>query len=711
MAEQYFIRRNFDDIFPFLDSIRAHADSERGALGFLPEAAYAEAARQRKLILLLSQGRDKISYVGHLLFGGIFPILRVRQISVAPKHRQHGHATTLLRTLIAQGEKESYLNIIANVATDLKNANSFYEKQGFLSSRLKAGGKTRNRTINVRILQLETPSLISYMAGLAQPKAIEILQPKKRSSDIPIYAIDLNVFFDVIKERSRSYDAGVVFEAAFNHQIRIAVTQEFISELKRTSNDPTNDPALSLAKRIPTLPIQEQSEIDHLVPIIAKTVFPERTTQQRLKPTDKSDILHLAHAVAAGASGYITSDAKILDSRDALMKEFKLDIIGLSEFVDLLDLPSDTEQRPPIQATKHFRIRVPAIAEVIAFLATEQISLEAYLEGISISDCRRYSVLDDRGLVGISLLKTSYGLDQPSRSVVCVHQEHPFSSTIADFLISEQVRHCSSKTACHLLMMDIPSHPITRRVALGQGFQTARGGASLVKMTLGQPVTAASWNKARLSVERLIGMKIQRECPRYDKPEVKITTAVGKSSKIGLFDLETLLSPTLFVLPKRKAVVVPITRTFAADLLGTDDQYSFLEVPEAHFLTRRTYFNTTRAARAMIRGAAIAFYESRKGGGRGAVVAVARIVDVTSIPIDSTPEALQRGAVVEDIGALTKSSRVLATTFDNLVALKNPVSFETLRQIGCVTGANFVSATPISAKHLTAIVDAGYADE
>jgi hypothetical protein len=113
----------------------------------------------------------------------------------------------------------------------------------------------------------------------------------------------------------------------------------------------------------------------------------------------------------------------------------------------------------------------------------------------------------------------------------------------------------------------------------------------------------------------------------------------------------------------------------------------------------------------MIRGAAIAFYESRKGGGRGAIVAVARIVDVTSIPIDSTPEALQRGAVVEDVAVLTKSSRVLATTFDNLVALKKPVSLETLRQIGCVTGANFVSATPILAKHLTAIVDAGRGDE
>jgi hypothetical protein len=70
------------------------------------------------------------------------------------------------------------------------------------------------------------------MVGPAQPKAIDIIQPQKRSGDIPIYAIDLNVFYDAIRDRVRSDDAGAVFEAALKNQIRIAATQEFISELK-----------------------------------------------------------------------------------------------------------------------------------------------------------------------------------------------------------------------------------------------------------------------------------------------------------------------------------------------------------------------------------------------------------------------------------------------------------------------------------------------
>jgi predicted nucleic acid-binding protein/GNAT superfamily N-acetyltransferase len=712
MVERYFIRRDFVDIFPFLDAIRAQADSERDALGFLPEPAYAEAARQRKLILLLSQDGDRISYAGHLLFGGIFPVMRVRQISMTAKSRRTGQATTLLRALIAQGEKEGYLSTVANVATDLAGANAFYERNGFVSVRLKPGGKTRNRKINVRILQLQTPSLISLMVGPTQPKAIEIIQPKKRSPDIPIYAIDLNVFYDAIRNRIRSEDAGAVFEAALSHQIRIAATQEFILELKRTSNNPTNDPVLSLARRIPNLPVQDKTTIEKIKPIITGLVFPERATSGHLKSTDESDVLHLAHAVAAGVSGYITSDSRVLSARDSLMTEFNLDVIGLSEFVDLLDLPNSDEAAIPAKETRNFRIQRPSAEEAIAFIESERLTAQPFLIGTKAADCERSSVSDSDGIIGVSLLLPASALDRPSRSIVCVRQEHPFSSTVADFLLSEQIRHCTRNSACHLLMLDIPSHPITRRIAFNLGFQQQTGNVStLAKIALGQSVTSKTWDKTRLSIERLAGLKLQVNCPTYDRPKAQITTSIGDNIEVGLFELETLLSPTLFALPKRKAVVVPITRSFAADLLGTDLQYSFLEVPEAHFLSRRTYFNTTRATRSMIRGSAIAFYESSRGKGRGAVVALGRILDVTSIPVSSVPESLRRGAVVDDLGTLTKSERILATTFDNLIVFKKPVTLTKLRQIGCVTKANFVSATPISAKHLTAIVEAGQTDD
>jgi hypothetical protein len=313
--------------------------------------------------------------------------------------------------------------------------------------------------------------------------------------------------------------------------------------------------------------------------------------------------------------------------------------------------------------------------------------------------------------VSVGLLKAASALDNGSHSIICVRQEHPFSSTVADFLISDQIRQCTQSAANRLVLLDFPSHPITRRVALSQGFQSTDKPNELAKIALGYPVTDKAWRKAQLAVERLSRLKLPEKCPRYNNGTVKVVMPGNKSIQIALFDLETLLSPTLFAFSKRKAVVVPINREFAAHLLGTDDQLTFLEVPEAEFLSRRTYFNTTRAANAMIRGAIIAFYESKKRGGRGAIVALGRIVDVTSVAVASVPEAIKRGAVVDDLALLTGQHRILATTFDNLVALKKPVPLQRLREIGCVTRANFVSATPISTAHIKTIVEAGNRDD
>jgi hypothetical protein len=49
------VRRGFAETSPYLDAVRRQADSERRALGFLPGPAYVEAARQGKLMVLVSE--------------------------------------------------------------------------------------------------------------------------------------------------------------------------------------------------------------------------------------------------------------------------------------------------------------------------------------------------------------------------------------------------------------------------------------------------------------------------------------------------------------------------------------------------------------------------------------------------------------------------------------------------------------------------------
>ena len=71
-----------------VDHARRAADDQREALGFLPAAAYEAHAESGKLIVAVDPARE--TYLGHVLFNGIFPRLTIRQTVVEPSARQLG---------------------------------------------------------------------------------------------------------------------------------------------------------------------------------------------------------------------------------------------------------------------------------------------------------------------------------------------------------------------------------------------------------------------------------------------------------------------------------------------------------------------------------------------------------------------------------------------------------------------------------------------
>ena len=182
----------------------------------------------------------------------------------------------------------------------------------------------------------------------------------------------------------------------------------------------------------------------------------------------------------------------------------------------------------------------------------------------------------------------------------------------------------------------------------------------------------------------------------------------GKSVTVGLSALEDALAPTILVWPDRDGVIVPIARTYADDLLGTSDQFPLFGSPEAAFVSRRTYFNSPRTAPLMRPNIPILFYESKRSGGRGAVVAVARILDATITKKQQAPENLLKRAVVEDLEPLSASSDVLATTFDNLLRFPKPVPLQVLRDLEADGSANMQTTTALRNTALESILELGW---
>src|SRR6266496_2814284 len=81
-----------------LNAIRALADSDKEALGFLPEAAYRDAIVQRRLIAMLARENGTSHVAGFILFSGVFPNARIQAVAVRPDHRRGGVASALART-------------------------------------------------------------------------------------------------------------------------------------------------------------------------------------------------------------------------------------------------------------------------------------------------------------------------------------------------------------------------------------------------------------------------------------------------------------------------------------------------------------------------------------------------------------------------------------------------------------------------------------
>lgn len=316
------------EIEPYVGKIREAADGEKAAFGFLPAKAYDEFAYQGRMIVAVDAAN---SLVGYTLFGGALPQGRIFQTWASSEFRGRGVGRRLLLEVIRVLEKSSYLSVRADVASDLADANAFYSGLGFEIIRTRPGGKTRGRTINVRVRELSTPSLLDF-ASASSPGIGSLSIEAPTAGRAPLYVLDLNVIFDVAKQRIRGPAASRVMAAAFENDVRLAITAELVKELERHSVPGTSDPVLELAKALPRLPLPPRSSGNVYMAELAPIVFPDRARDGKLTIQDRSDLMHLVAAIHECAAGFVTSEKAILRAAKPLHSQYGLDIVSPEAF-------------------------------------------------------------------------------------------------------------------------------------------------------------------------------------------------------------------------------------------------------------------------------------------------------------------------------------------------------------------------------------------
>ena len=699
----------------YLPAIRSLADREKEALGFLPEAAYRDAVDKRRLIAMCAALTDAPEVVGFVLYSGVFPHARIQQIAVAPGHRRAHIASALINDLVSRLEAQGYLTITAAVASDLDHAQAFYERNGFVARRTLQGGAARKRVIILRARDLETRSLFSMLEPPATAPANVIdLGLRARSATLtPLYAIDLNVLFDAIRRRPRTDDAERLISGALAHEFRLAIAPEFITELERHTVGRSVDPVLRLALRLPRLPAVDAAEVDRLAEAIYEIVFTTTGADGAGSSQARSDARHLAQAALSRASGYVTSDATMLGAREQLLQSIGIDVASLDEFVELLTRHASSSFADHLKGTSCV-VKSAPFDTVRSFLTAQSLPDAIVRQFLPSAPTERMrwrarAVFEGEEVVAVAVSMAPPSIDAAIQALVHVRPDQ-----VAAELFAEHLLHAECEVACRSgpLVIDlalVPGQGIVQRAAVLRGF--LRGpGDTLVKLALGRPLTSNAWEAIARQTRRRTGLRLPTRMPDDASAEAAITIQGpdGSAQSVRLLALEDALSPTLFAWPGRDAVILPISRNYADDLLGTTEQLPLFGSPEAAFVTRRTYFSSPRTASIMRPSAPILFYESIRSGGRGAIVAAARIADAVIMQKEQVPGEHLRRAVVEDLDLLTSGNDILVTSFDNILRFPSPVPLDTLRELGAAGRVNFQTATLIASEPLGAILDFGW---
>jgi GNAT superfamily N-acetyltransferase/predicted nucleic acid-binding protein len=704
------IKQRPDEVMPFLKSVQTQADGDRDALGFLPARVYKDAAKDGNLFIAVSGGKGTKFY-GYILFGDKFPNARIFQVSVVPSHRGAGIGKLLVNAVVKFMEQKGYLNVRAKVANDLK-ANNFWQQLQFSTVLQKPGGASRNRIINVRLRELNTPSLFS---PIIKERVLHLPLKDHTPSRPAVYAVDLNVFFDVIKRRPRVETAKRVFAAGFKNLVRIVLAEEFINELRRSSKPNSTDSVLELAMLLPTIPMPSSESTAELVPKLASMVFPRR--QHKLGVSDRSDLIHLATAIYHTASGFITSDKAILEAAPRIRASFGVEVVDAQKF-------GRSVQRTESPATavharfgaNHLRL-LPLTPELRSSLDSLTGPLHVAETFVEPNQQSLIALLDEMVVAAIT-----WGCGDPLKRVfsatIVADEDHPAVETALDAILYRFSQEATKGEPARLRLSIPRGQVITVQLANEQGFRevpTSKVGHQIAeRISFGGVVFPEKWQEFRSQMEKLSSNRFQASPPGQvgSDASLEFEAEDGTKQDIRLSDLESTMSPICFLSPQRKSVIIPIQPHFAAELLGTSRQGSLLPRHAATLFSQRAYYSTSRNAGLLSSGTVVVFYESEGDSGKGlkAAIAIARIVLTTVVSKTEVPDVQINHGVLDLAGVhkISAGKMISVTLFDNVIEIPRPVPLRELRQIGCVDRSNLVSARSITADQLAKIAKRGW---
>lgn len=706
------ILTRYSEVATFVGPTTKAADSDKEALGFFPAPVFEEFARKDQLFVAVVRVDERPEYAGHLLFSANPPTAHVRQIFVLERHRRHRLGTRLLDELKKHLTELQFISVCARVREDLAQANAFWEGQGFYTQRVAPGGASRKRMIVVRSHELATPQLFAS-SGIshANPFGLSFASP----NEIPLYLLDLNVLFDLGRRRARHEDVVAVFRAERMQACQLAISSEIEVELARTATPGKTDPMVDLTSILPKFERPAEADLKKLEIELGPIVFPRRSQAGTLTVNDLSDLRHLATAIHHGLHGLVTSDASVLNAAIMLRERFRIEVLSPAAFTldDEVKVGPGTHGTVPNSVLVIEELQPTAEEDVRALLSRLDVGRGAQAAewaAVNGNDrvCHRYIVRADSQIVSYLVWPNALR-GAPIDARLAIDESSP-AATDAARLILEHLAEQATPIGVTRIRLRFPDRQVVvREVADGLGFAKSNDNqAELQKIALNGIVTTDNWAAYRDSLSTASNVRLPDQPPAFRNvdQQIEVHSADGNRVHMTLLTLESHLSPALLCLPGRAATLTPLRREYAEHLLRHLPQGSFLPQARAQLFRQRHFINGSQARSAFSRGGLIVFYESSKGKGFGAVVAVARVVrsyqreEAALSGEDFNPSVLDS----EQLSSIGKSRIRTVTVFDNLQILPRPVPLSVLQRLGCGTANQLITSRRLTDDQIQGIL-------
>ncbi len=643
-------------VLPYLGEIAALADSNKQALGFMPESAYENAIYKKNILVALMRENGGESFAGHLFLGGRHPEKKIYQIVVAEKQRQKGIAGALLRKGVNFAKSAKYSIISAKVGETLP-ANEFWRKQGF-----SLVGTTKGKSTHpvCRIWQKNiAPSL--WGAGIEGV----------RSGNL--YIVDTNVFIDAASQQNSV--GRFVFISAGRGEIRLARTPETTGELLKFKGN--GKPALRLALKYPEL---TGSPDNNVTETLRQIIFPGK---HLIRESDELDLKCLSVAIAAGAAGFITQDKAILQKHADINLQFPLDILSPA---DMWDWEMATQPGGGVGSVADMSGTVFSVVKNPDNAALKNAGFDGAIGG---NPSFRAALMDEEKMLAV-VVAGKLDAAASKQKISLFLAESGAEEQAANMILGWFSQNFDKDASIEL---ELHGGELAKSAVIARGYAHDEGKGNVYRKThVPRAIIKNNWAAYRSDVNRLGGILLPEQIPnfRWRMQPVEI----GEGRTVPLNKLEDYLS-SVFVLPGRCGVAFPIKPWFAEEFLGSAGQQPLLPPAAAQWLGHKSYLGSVTSRSRVQAGMPLLFYQSaaEKNKEPGRIVAVARVQRVQIWRKNRIPDDTKRRLVLTEKDIAKMGKWVMETVFVNCVILPKPVTLNTLRRIQCHDPADFITTT------------------